>query len=118
MISAKIISIGSDAISEEDALAILFDETATPDLKKVAIIQAIADQQNQKFDLKKGGKIKIGEIEYQIEFIGSLVNTNLQMIGHTTLAFKDVPEKPLESAIYLTPNQFPEFKVGEEILYM
>ena len=85
MISAKIMSVGPDAISKKDALAILFDETATPDLKNI---------------------------------VGSLVNNNLQMIGHTTLEFKPVPEKPLESAIYLTPNQFPEFKVGEEIIYM
>lgn len=118
MISAKIMSVGPDAISKKDALAILFDETATPDLKNIAIIQAIDDQKHQKFALKKGGKIKIGKTEYQINFVGSLVNNNLQMIGHTTLEFKPVPEKPLESAICLTPNQFPEFKVGEEIIYM
>jgi PTS system glucitol/sorbitol-specific IIA component len=118
MISAKITSIGADAISDEDNMAILFGESATPDLKKVAVIQKFTNLENQKFDLKQGDQIKIGQLEYEIKFVGSLVNNNLQTIGHTTLVFKELPEQPLESAIYLSSNQFPNFEVGEEIQYM
>ena len=118
MISAKITGIGNDAISEKDGLVILFDKTATPDLKKVAVIQEIRDLNHSDFNLKKGGQIKIGSDSYQIEFVGSLVNNNLKTIGHTTLVFKEVPTNPLESAVYLRSGKFPSFEVGEEIQYI
>ena len=113
MISAKVKSIGPEAIAKQDRLAILFDETATPDLKKIAVVQEI----EQQFNLKAGSQIVIGEQTYDVKFVGSLVNQNLQSIGHTTLVFKEVPEQPLASAIYLSPDVFPDFKVGETIQY-
>ncbi|MEE6657548.1 PTS glucitol/sorbitol transporter subunit IIA [Pediococcus acidilactici] len=117
MISAKVKSIGPEAIAKQDQLAILFDETATPDLKKIAVVQEIEKNNDQQFNLKAGSQIVIGEQTYDVEFVGSLVNQNLQSIGHTTLVFKDVPEQPLASAIYLSPKVFPDFKVGEAIQY-
>lgn len=118
MISAKITNVGTDAISKKDGLVILFDKTATPDIKKVAVIQEIQNLDQVKFELKKGSIIRIGSEEYKISFVGSLVNQNLQTIGHTSLIFKDVPTNPLESAIYLVPDKFPVFNVGDSIQYI
>ncbi|AEV95069.1 PTS glucitol/sorbitol transporter subunit IIA [Pediococcus claussenii] len=115
MIKAEVKGIGKNAISKEDGLVIFFDETATSDLKDVAIEQKILT--DAAFDLKIGGSIKINSSVYKINYVGSLVNKNLSTIGHVTLVFKEVPDKPMESAIYLDPSTFPTFKVGDTIEY-
>ncbi|GEP19719.1 PTS glucitol/sorbitol transporter subunit IIA [Pediococcus argentinicus] len=117
MISSKIIEIGKQAISKSDPLAILFDESATDDLKQVAIIQQFDKQSNKQLDIKAGSQIEIGDNEYEVKAVGKLVNGNMQNIGHATLVFDKIPETPLASAIYLEPYTFPEFKVGASINY-
>ncbi|MDH6365735.1 PTS system glucitol/sorbitol-specific IIA component [Enterococcus sp. PF1-24] len=115
MIEAKVQTIGSEAINEENLL-ILFNDTATAALKNYSIIQAV--QGEPVFDLQKFGKITFDEAEYQIEHIGSMANQNLTDINHVTLIFDEVPASDfIENGIYLTPYKLPKIKEGTVIRY-
>lgn len=116
-ITSKIIEIGPNAIVESDPIAILFGPEATSNLKSVAVIQDFEDD-HPKFNLKRGSQIKIHDTTYTITFCGELVNANLQGVGHVTLCFTPIPETPLESVIYLSPEKFPKFSVDDKITYI
>ena len=46
-----------------------------------------------------------------------MIKSNILMIGHATLNFKDVPENPQQNAIYLEPYELPQVKKGTIIKY-
>lgn len=117
MITSEVIEIGPNAIVENDPLVILFGPEATSNLKDVAVIQKFAKQPLE-LNLRRGSQIKIRDHTYKVTFCGKLVNANLQGVGHATLCFEPVPDTPLESAIYLSPEKFPEFSVGDKITYI
>lgn len=117
MITSEIVAIGKNSIVENDPLVILFGPEATNSLKDVALIQKF-DQKAPKFNLKRGARIRIREHEYEITFCGKLVNANLSGVGHATLCFEPIPDTPLQSAIYLSPEKFPGFSVGDKITYI
>lgn len=117
MISAKVTEIGQQAISQKDPMIILFGETATDEIKNVAVIQAF-NEDIPKDTLLVGGEIIIGDQTYQIKRVGSLANENLQSIGHVTLIFSDIPEEDaLENALYLSPTELPKIDLGTKIKY-
>lgn len=117
MITSKIVEIGPNAIVENDPLVILFGPEATSNLKDVAVIQKF-DGPHPEFKLKRGSQIKIREHSYTVSFCGKLVNANLQGVGHATLCFEPIPDTPLESAVYLSPEKFPGFAVGDKLTYI
>lgn len=120
-IKAKIIKIGTEALSALDPMVILFDETATAALEKVAVIQQFDSKTAEaSLDLKTGDQIVIGAIPFDIHQVGTLVQTNLTSIGHVTLIFKEpTVEDKMQSAIYLTNPKHakPDFKSNEVITY-
>lgn len=115
MIQAKVVEIGPQAITEE-AVLILFDNTATEALKNYSIIQEVSDQ--PAFDLKEKEKISFDQQEYEITRVGSLANHNLTDIGHVTLVFDDVPEEDaIANGVYLKPKRIPDITEGTIITY-
>nr|WP_252895175.1 PTS glucitol/sorbitol transporter subunit IIA [Liquorilactobacillus satsumensis] len=62
--------------------------------------------------------MRIDDQLYEILYVGQLVQSNMEMIGHATLFFEDVPEKPQHNGIYLTPQKMPEIHVGSVIKYL
>lgn len=120
-IKSKIIKIGPDALTAEDPMVILFDETATAALEKVAVIQRFAHKSEEALlDLKVANQIQVGPTTFDIHKIGALVQTNLTSIGHVTLIFREpTAEDQMQSAIYLTNADHikPEFKLNECITY-
>ncbi|KRN62674.1 PTS glucitol/sorbitol transporter subunit IIA [Pediococcus inopinatus] len=116
MITSEVTEIGPNAIVESDPIAILFGPEATNNLKDVAVIQKF-DVRHPEFNLRRGSQISIRNHTYTVTFCGKLVNANLQGVGHVTLCFSAIPETPLESAIYLSPEKFPGFTVGDKIIY-
>jgi len=109
-------SIGEQAINENESLLILFDETATEELKKFSIIQSF-EEKNTK-ELKEGSKIKFDEQEYTIKHVGPIANKHLQSMGHVTIVFNESPkEDKLANALYVEPYTLPKIKVGTNITY-
>ncbi|KRN89068.1 PTS glucitol/sorbitol transporter subunit IIA [Ligilactobacillus ceti] len=117
MLESQIIAIGSQAMTAPEPMLIMFNETASDQLTKVAVIQRFKSSQQENYTLEVGHKIRIDDQEYTINYIGELVKNNLLMLGHATLHFKEVPSNPLGNTIYLEPNELPEIKVGTIIKY-
>ena len=106
MIKSEVIEIGAKAVSKDEPMVILFDETASPRLREVSVIQRFENDAAKNYDLKIGSKIQI-------------VESNLTTIGHTVLNFKPVPEKEhlQENVLYLEPHTIPVIKQGTQIIY-
>lgn len=116
MIHATIKEIGTKAVSDQEPILILFDQTATSALRNYSIIQEISSK--EVFELKKDGIISFDQQEYRIEYVGSMANENLTSVGHVTLIFdKHTKDSGIANGIYLSPHQLPELHVGTEIKY-
>lgn len=121
---AEVISIGNDAIDDQEPMVILFDEHATTAIQNVALIQRFMDEAAKKqLTLTTDSAVIINQQPYTITYVGALVNPNLNSIGHVALVFGPTPqEDQLQSGLYLTPAvagvpAVPEFKVGTQITY-
>ncbi|GAJ25947.1 PTS system, IIA component [Liquorilactobacillus sucicola DSM 21376 = JCM 15457] len=117
MLKAEVVEIGPEAISKNDPLLILFDETASTKLRRVSIVQRFSKSGDANYDIAAGNKISIDDQEYEVVYAGQLVKSNMEMIGHATLCFSEVPETPQHNGIYLKPFDFPKIHVGSIIKY-
>ncbi|MGC6768897.1 PTS glucitol/sorbitol transporter subunit IIA [Enterococcus sp. LJL128] len=110
-------AIGDHALDGKEPMIILFGEGATENLREYSVIQKFEEQ--QELAIKKGNQLKIDELVYTVEHVGSFANANLNSISHVTLIFDSVPaEDAVVNGIYLSPNKFPEINVGSIIEYM
>ena len=120
--NSTIEAVGPEAISPNENIIILFNETATDNLKRVSVIQKFdkASAPNN-FILKKDDTITIDGKTFLILYVGLMVEMNIKAIGHATLVFTDeVPKKPLKNAIYLEKDEedpLPMVAVGDWISY-
>jgi PTS system glucitol/sorbitol-specific IIA component len=116
MIHSNVIEIGTEAISENDPIMILFDKTATPALRNYSVIQEF--QESPTFSLDEGDTITFDNQEYRIEHVGRTANQNLEAVGHVTLIFDEYNrEDAIVNGIYLSPYQVPEIHLGTHIRY-
>ena len=117
MIENLIVSIGENAISSQDKMLILFDETATEEIKNVAIIHD--NHQGEKpYQIGVGDTLTVGDQVYTLMEIGERVNESLTMLGHATLLFREREEADLlPNAIYLTPPILPSLEVGMKFIF-
>ncbi len=118
MLEAKVVEIGPEALSPDDPLLILFDETASQQLRRVSIVQRFISSTDHGFHLQIGDQLRIDDQDYQVSHVGKLVENNMNAIGHATLFFEPVPKQPQHNGIYLTPYQLPKIKVGSLISYL
>ncbi|MDQ7937647.1 PTS glucitol/sorbitol transporter subunit IIA [Lactiplantibacillus sp. WILCCON 0030] len=114
--TATVKAIGPQAVSPDEPILILFDETATASLQQIAVIQQF-NAPLTSLSLHVGSTLKIDDQAYTMAYVGPLVGANLATIGHATLYFTAVPAKPLANGIYLTPTNLPTIKVGSVITY-
>ncbi|GAW64685.1 glucitol sorbitol PTS, EIIA [Ligilactobacillus acidipiscis DSM 15836] len=117
MLKTRITAIGKHADSKEDGLIILFDETASDKLRDVSLIHEVLPDFEQKYELKVGQKVSFDQQEYEITYLGPLVESNLMSIGHTIFDFHQVPDRPRANAIYLKPHGEPDVHVGTIITF-
>ena len=118
MLEAKIVEIGPEAISANDPLLILFDETASQQLRRVSIGQRFIAPTEASFTLATGDQLMIDDQQYRVTHVGKLVANNMEAVGHATLFFEPVPKQPQHNGIYLEPYQLPKIKVGSLIRYL
>lgn len=117
MKKTKIIEIGPKAISETDPMLILFDDTATDEVKKVALVQELIEEEPN-YKITTNSHIHFDDQVYQVEHVGDKVNQMLQEIGHATIIFAERHEDhDLPNTIYVSPYQLPALSVGTEIIY-
>ncbi|MBN7274415.1 PTS glucose transporter subunit IIA [Ligilactobacillus pobuzihii] len=117
MLKTRITSIGKHAGSKEDGLIILFDDSASDKLRDVSMIHEKLSDSEQNYALAVGQKVAFDEQEYEITYLGPLVESNLMSIGHTVFDFHEVPTDPRPNAIYLRPHGEPDVHVGTVITF-
>ncbi|AYW45716.1 PTS glucitol/sorbitol transporter subunit IIA [Tetragenococcus koreensis] len=115
MQQGKILKVGDQAVDKNENLLIFFGESVTKGLKPYSIVQDIDEP--EKIELTVGDKILFGQQEYQVTYVGRLVNQNLQTIQHTSFVFSDEPQDKLTSSVYLTPAKIPDISEGMTITY-
>lgn len=114
---ATVTEIGEHALDGKEPMIILFGERATDSLKEYSVIQKF--EESGELDVKVGDQLKIDEIVYSVEHVGSFANANLNSISHVTLIFSEVPEEDaVVNGIYLSPTTVPTVKVGSVIEYI
>lgn len=119
VVTSRITAIGPSAVLLQDPLVILFDQTATPALKNVAVIQKFAQPELMtQLVLAEGDQIAFDDQRYTVAYVGNVANQNLQTIGHVTLLFTPVPATDrLGNGVYLTATTKPALHVGSQITY-
>lgn len=116
MITSTVTYVGESAINEKEPILVLFNESATENLKQISIIQQV--EPDITFNLTNGDRIDIDGTPYSIQYVGNLANSNLNHLGHTVLLFAEVPENDIiENALYLSPHSLPTIKNNSIITY-
>ncbi|GMA07252.1 PTS sorbitol transporter subunit IIA [Tetragenococcus halophilus subsp. flandriensis] len=115
MQQGKILSVGDQAVDKNEKMLIFFGENVTKGLAPYSIIQEINEP--EKIELTVGDKILFGQQEYQVTYVGHLVNQNLQTIQHSSFVFSDDTQDKLSSSVYLTPAKVPDISEGMTITY-
>ena len=120
--NSTITKIGQQAIEADGKMVILFSDNVTADLDDVSVIQKFDDTTPvSQFVFKKGDTITIDGQTYVADYVGAMVESNMKTLGHITIFFdQKKPKNPMANAVYLTfanKQTFPEFNVGDEIIY-
>ncbi|AYW48030.1 PTS sugar transporter subunit IIA [Tetragenococcus osmophilus] len=115
MQQGRILKVGEQAVDKEENILIFFGENITEGLRPYSVVQSIDEP--EKIELSVGDKILFGQQEYQVTYVGRLVNQNLQTIQHTSFVFSDEPQDKLTSSVYLTPAKLPDISAGMTITY-
>lgn len=95
----------------DQGMFIMFKQDAPKDLKEFCIIHK---DNNLILDIKEDDLLKLGDKEYKITGVGSVVNENLRTLGHITFRFNGEKEC-LPGSINVEKNDVPEIKVNEII---
>ncbi len=118
IIKSKITDLGPDYFFEDYPILILFNDTAPPGLREVCVIHETEMQIPLDF-LKKGSKIKFGDVEYAVEDIGEVAGTTLNELGHISLYFGlEEGTELMAGAALLSPYKVPDLNVGDEIQFI
>lgn len=116
MYKTKIIEIGEIVQDfKEERLLILFGPKATPELRLISVIHDHDD--NKKHVINENGKLIIGTSEYTITKVGSAANDNFDELGHVSIYFRDGENEVLPGAIVVKPNEWPDFRTGDQIVF-
>ena len=92
--------------------AILLDEGIRPNLSDMVLEHTPGKLEE---DIKKGDKLLMGGIKYNIEKVGDAVNQNLKEEGHCTLVFN--AEGSMPGQIILKGPSLPVLTVGAHITF-
>lgn len=118
MRQVKITQIGEKAIASNEPILVLFNNSATDELKKIALIHEDLDEAKS-FNVKDGDKVLFDNKEYLVEKAGEMVNQSLELLGHTTLVFHEPTEKyELPNSLYLSPAELPSIQEGTIISFV
>jgi|SRR5699024_1200208 len=117
MQTSEIIEIGELVPDfENEGVLVLFGETAPAELKDMSVIHR--PKNNTQEGIQKGGSLTISGTQYKIQEVGSLANKNFDELGHISIYFGDnESQEVLPGAILVTPNIFPNMKIGDTITF-
>lgn len=117
MITSEIVEIGELVPDfESEGVLVLFGESAPAELKDMSVIHR--PKSKNQGTIEEGGVLTISGNQYKIQEVGSLANENFDELGHISIYFgDDEPQEVLPGAIFVTPNVFPQMKIGDTISF-
>lgn len=95
----------------EEKLIILFQDNAPDELADYCVLHAgnaVSDA------IRMGDVLVIGGEEYEITYVGDVVQENLKQLGHITLRF-DGKTEGLEGSLCLEEKELPVICIGDSI---
>ncbi|MDQ0298904.1 PTS system glucitol/sorbitol-specific IIA component [Salibacterium salarium] len=96
---ADVTTIGPEVeLMLEDNILILFNETATEDLKEIAVIH---NAQGISGEIEPGDEFVIDDHAYKILFVGGKANETMKDLGHATLQFNGEDDSDMPGTICL-----------------
>ncbi|MGY4689589.1 PTS glucitol/sorbitol transporter subunit IIA [Salibacterium sp. K-3] len=96
---ADVTTIGPEVeLMLEDNILILFNESATDDLKEISVIHNGKEVSGR---IEEGDEFVIDDTPYKILFVGSKVNETMDDLGHATLQFNGERESDMPGTICL-----------------
>ncbi|SFL56168.1 PTS glucitol/sorbitol transporter subunit IIA [Salibacterium qingdaonense] len=96
---ADVTTIGPEVeLMLEDNILILFNESATEDLKEISVIHNGTTVSEM---IETGDEFVIDGTPYKILFVGSKVNETMNDLGHATLQFNGESESDMPGTVCL-----------------
>lgn len=110
----KVTAVGMEADSMIDNanMLILFGEGAPDDLAEFCYT---IDNKSLSGAIHEGSILSINQIDYKVTSIGSVVETNLQNLGHITIAFDGSTEGSLPGTLHVEGQELPRITEGSMI---
>ncbi|MGW7933416.1 PTS glucitol/sorbitol transporter subunit IIA [Staphylococcus xylosus] len=95
---------------KEDNLFVLFGTSAPDELKDISYIHEIIEL-SESFILDNASTLKINNIEFKVEKVGSEAHNNLIELGHISVYLnnKDI----LPGAVAISGNELPDLNKGD-----
>ncbi|WP_426428673.1 PTS glucitol/sorbitol transporter subunit IIA [Staphylococcus equorum] len=115
MYKTKIKEYGDMApVFKEDNLFVLFGPSAPNELKDISFIHEV-QVMDENFNLNDMNTLKINDITFNIDKVGSEAHNNLMELGHISVYLNN--EDILPGAIAISGNELPDLDVGDILIF-
>lgn len=110
----RVTAVGKDARTflYSNKSFILMDEKLRPNLADMVVQHTVAEL---KEDVVVGDKMKVGNIDFVVEKVGSTVNENLRDGGHCTIVVNGKANMPGQIAV--RGSVIPRLREGDVIMF-
>lgn len=106
-------SIGKEAIDfYSEKMLILFGEEVTSDLQPYCFQIKMSPLKEK---ISQGMYLGFDNQLYEITAVGSVVQSNLEMLGHVTIRFDGKSEAAQAGTIHVSDDNLPNIKIGTKI---
>ncbi|WP_323703818.1 PTS glucitol/sorbitol transporter subunit IIA [Mammaliicoccus sp. Dog046] len=99
---------------KEDNLFVLFGTSAPGELKDISYIHE-TNEISDDFNLSNVSILKINDIEFKVDKIGSEAHNNLMTLGHISVYLNN--NDILPGAIAISGHELPDLKIGDTLRF-
>jgi len=111
---AKVISIGSSAMSFLDQkMVIFFDHKAGPDIAEFSVMI----EGTGVCDFEPGDSVFLGDEQYKITAVGDVSNKNLEALGHAVLRFDGKSDAELPGTMHVEDKPIVDITTGMSVVF-
>ena len=101
-------------VFKEDNLFVLFGTSAPDELKDISFIHEV-EEVSDDFSLDNASTLKINDIEFKIDKVGSEAHNNLMTLGHISVYLNN--EDILPGAVAISGNELPDLDKGDILTF-
>lgn len=101
-------------VFKEDNLFVLFGPSAPEELKDISYIHE-TEEISDNFSLDDTSTLKINDIEFKIDKVGSEAHNNLMTLGHISVYLNN--EDILPGAVAISGNELPDLYKGDILTF-